>query len=280
MNSAQDVDMQLMRTLSDIMLLNRDNGRRFEITDRIDKINALLWNSRWRRVNAQGIFHLFAAKPLKEIDKPVILVSSHIDCHKNISSCFTKFEENGLMLGTYDNCITNAAILQLMLNDRLPDNVVVAFTGDEEEESRGAKQVCRYLQGLKQKIAAAAVLDVTDQGWEQQADFTVENNFWSDPLGRHVIESAEKLPASWYFVPEDVENVPSYIKNERVILIEAECDESWDYDEFDLQCFSFCLPVCGPMHSDSGVLARRDGFVKYTEALEYILGSLAQFDDN
>ena len=51
--------------LGRIMRLNRDNGERFTRTDRLDEIQRLLWDSRYRRVNPQGLFHLYAKRPLK-----------------------------------------------------------------------------------------------------------------------------------------------------------------------------------------------------------------------
>ena len=52
---------------------------------------------------------------------------------------------------------------------------------------------------------------------------------------------------------------------------EADEDESWEYDEADLPCFSFCLPTRGEMHSDEGILARVASFRRYTEVLERLL---------
>ena len=58
---------------------------------------------------------------------------------------------------------------------------------------------------------------------------------------------------------------------EAVIFEEAEADESWEYDEQELPCFSFCLPVCGDMHSDEGVYVRKESFSMYIEALKELV---------
>ena len=179
--------MQILEILEQLMVPNRDNGSSFTDTQRIDKIKRLLWNSPYRCVNSAGLFFLFASKPLEELENPV-LISSHIDCVESITRFFVEDAGEDLLLGTFDNGITNAAATFLMLEGKLPENVIIAFTGDEEDESRGARQVVRYLEGLQRTPVATIVLDVTDMGWEQAAPFTVENNFFSIDLGEKVVE--------------------------------------------------------------------------------------------
>lgn len=267
--------MDFFDILEYVMVPNRDDGSRFTQTDRIERIHELLWNSRYRRVNPDGLYLLYALKPLKQIERPVVL-STHIDCVPAMTRLFTEDRGDGFIRGTYDNAITNAAVLWLMLENRLPDNVLVAFTGDEEEDSRGAVQLVRDLSRVGKKPAVVAVLDVTDMGWEEAADFTIENNFWTADQGRHVIAAAMGSRGSWRFVPEDEDEIPAYVPREFVIPEEAEPDESWEYDEQDQPCFSLCLPVCGPMHSSQGVLARKNSCLRYLEALEQIARAMAE----
>ena len=101
--------------LERVMRLCRDNGQRFTRTDRLDEIQRLLWDSQYRRVNPQGLFHLYAKRSIEEIEGPVVLVSSHVDCENGITRCFCEDAGNGLLRGTFDNAATNAAILSLML---------------------------------------------------------------------------------------------------------------------------------------------------------------------
>lgn len=100
------------------------------------------------------------------------IVSSHIDCERGISKCFSSFEDSDTMCGTYDNAITNAAIISAMLTDQLPDHVLVAFTGDEEVDSKGAKHLLKFLQTKDIRIKVIVVLDVTDMGWTENAEGT------------------------------------------------------------------------------------------------------------
>ena len=262
----------IVTVLGQVMRLCRDDGERFTDTGRLDEIQRLLWDSRFRRVNPQGLFHLYAARPLDELPRSVVLVTSHADCATGISRCFCEEAGKGLLRGTFDNAATNAAILSLMLEGTLPENVLVAFTGDEEAESRGIAETVRFLRSRKIGIDLAVVLDVTDMGWEEQAGFTVENDFWDDSCGERVIERIGKLSEEWRFVPEDPENVPPYVPPERVIPCESEPDESWALAEMEVPCFSLCLPIRGFMHSDRGALARRSSFPAYRAALAALLG--------
>lgn len=261
--------------LKRISVLNRDNGEKFTDTARLDVIASLLWDSRYRRVNPQGLYHLYAVRPLTEYREPVVIISSHVDCEKNISRCFTKESENGFLKGTYDNSITNAAVLSLMLREELADHVLIAFTGDEERGSKGAKQLAKYLKRKGVRVSCVIVLDVTDMGWKEKADYTIENNFWGEELGRSVASCIQKISkessSTWRFVPSDTGKIPSCILPEAVIFEEAEADESWEYDEQELPCFSFCLPVCGDMHSDEGVYVRKESFSMYIEALKELV---------
>lgn len=258
--------------LGRVMRLCRDNGKKFTDAGRLDEIQRLLWDSRYRRVNPQGLFHLYAAKPLDRVGDSVVLVTSHVDCAASISRCFCEDAGNDLLRGTFDNAATNAAVLSLMLEDALPDRVLVAFTGDEEENSRGIAQAVNFLRSGGIDLDLAVVLDVTDMGWDEHAGFTVENDFWDAARGGEVIERIERLESEWRFVPEDPDGIPSYVPRERVIYEVAQPDESWELDDMDVPCFSLCLPVKGNMHSDRGVLARRASFAAYRAALKAILG--------
>ena len=261
----------LMSVLEKLTVLNRDNSYLFTNTERLDAIASLLCASPYKKTEAHGLYHLYSRKPVSEIDVPVIIVSTHVDCERHITKCFTTRKENGNLLGTFDNAITNAAIVYLMLLGNLPENVLVAFTGDEEESGRGAKDICRFIQKNDLDVLNVFVLDVTEEGWKTEADFTVENDFWDDDVGKKVVELANQTGYSWNYVPGDPDDIPEYIPKEGIIDVEAYEDESWEYDEADLSCFSLCLPSNGDMHSNAGILVRESSFRRYTEVLEKML---------
>ena len=261
--------------LHKICVMNRDNGRTFTCCDRLNVIEEVLQDSKYRRIDAQGLFYLYAQRPLQTIEERIIVISTHVDVQRRITKCFSS-EENDRLLGTYDNAITNAAVLSLMINDRLPENVVIAFTGDEEESCGGARQLSAYFKSMG-KQPLIIVLDVTDMGWEEGDCFTVENNFWTETTGRSVISAVSGEPAfreRWHFVPSDVDEIPDYVSPSRRIDTEAEPDESWEYDEQEMECFSLCIPVSGEMHSDRGVIVLRESYENYIKALALIVEKL------
>ena len=255
--------------LTQINVLNYDNGKKFTRTDRLDAICELLWNSSYRRINANGLFHLYSKVPLSELPDELIVISSHVDCQRQITKCFSKDYDDDLMQGTFDNSLTNAMTVSLMLEDALAMNVVVAFTGDEEEDSTGAADVAAFFRNLHKKIKVI-VLDVTDMGWREGCAFTIENNFWSDTTGKVVSRLSAESGYPWRFVPSDPYEIPAYIPNKYVIGQEAEPDESWEYDEHKVECFSLCIPTKGEMHSDDGVLVRKDSLAPYMKILSLL----------
>ncbi len=267
--------MEFIDILKELMVPNRDDGNVFKDTERIEKINTLLWNSKYKRANVSGLFALYSIKPVECIENPV-LISSHIDCVTQITDFFVKDFNEELLLGTFDNCITNAVVTYLMLNKKLDDNVIVAFTGDEECDSNGASRVVEYLTRKNKVPKATIVLDVTDMGWN--SSFTIENNFWSEAIGKRIINTVESIESSWKFVPSDLLDIPDYVGKEFLIREEAEEDESWMYDEYSWECFSFCLPTKGPMHSNLGVYARKEGVFEYIEALEKVVNDIVRYE--
>lgn len=264
--------MELIDILKRMSVINRDNGKRFIQTDRLDTISSLLWNSSYRRINSDGLFHFYSKRPIEQlVNESIVVVSSHVDCERGISNCFTSVVDNNIMRGTYDNAITNASIIFAMLTEQLPDQVLIAFTGDEEVDSKGGKHLLKFLRSKSIEVKVIVVLDVTDMGWMENADFTIENNFWNDIVGSKIIGIADSSSYNWRFVPSDVGTIPQYVSSDYVIMEEAEEDESWYYDEEKQQCFSFCLPVYGEMHSDDGVLVRKEAFYNYSEMLVKLL---------
>lgn len=265
---------RLSTVLQQVSVLCRDNGYVFTNTERLDAISSLLRGSTYQRIEADGLFHMYSRKPVSEIHGPVMVVSSHVDCEYHITKCFAKFQQDDMLLGTFDNSITNAAIVYLMLAGRLPDCVLIAFTGDEEQSGRGTKDVIRFIRNNKLKVLNVFVLDVTEEGWSSRADFTIENDFWDDDFGKKIIDLAERTGFPWKYVPGEPDSIPYYIPKERIVNVEAYEDESWEYDEADIPCFSFCLPTKGEMHSDDGILARVQSLNRYTEVLERMLNTL------
>ena len=224
----------------------KDNGECFTVTDRVAVVESLLENTDYKPVARKPLALLYAKRGLGEGDR-VLLISSHIDCVYN--SCFCNDDGDSLR-GTFDNSFTNAAVLWNMLQNNFPDNVVVAFTGNEESDSQGAVQTVVALGQMGCEVAAALVLDVTNEGWESGALFTIENDLGIDILtGYNIISSLEQYGGRFAFKHN------------------ALPDESWDYADYGIPSLTLCVPVGGELHGDAGVLLRKDSALEYCKVL-------------
>ncbi len=224
----------------------KDNGKDFLVTDRITAIECLLKETPYNLIAREPLALLFARRMPQEGEK-VVLISSHIDCVYN--SCFCS--ENGEFFhGTFDNSFGNAAVLWCMINGVLPENAVVAFTGDEEKESAGAVQALLALGRMGCTISSVIVQDVTNEGWESGALFTIENDSGFDILQAYnIVSSLEPYSGKFAFRHN------------------AEPDESWDYAEYGIPSLTLCAPVGGNLHGDEGVLLRRESVAVYCKVL-------------
>ena len=230
----------------------KDNGERFTVTDRVAVIEHILEKTDYKLLSRQPLALLYAKRPVCEGDR-VLLISSHIDCV--YSRCFSA-DEGDCLRGTFDNSFTNAAVLWAMINNTLPDNVVVAFTGNEESDSQGAVQTVVALGQMGCEVASALVLDVTNEGWESGALFTLENDLGIDILtGYNVVSSLEKFDGRFAFKHN------------------ALPDESWDYADYGIPSLTLCVPVGGELHGDAGVMLRKESALEYCNVLS-LLASL------
>ena len=143
-----------------------------------------------------------------------------------------------------------------MLRGELDESVLVAFTGDEEKDSAGAIEIMQVLGRMECLVGKALVLDVTNEGWEDEAAFSIENDHGFDIItGYHIVGLLQASGTSCVFVHE------------------AEPDETWEYSKGSssdlpgIPCLSLCLPVCGNMHGDDGVLLRKSSVIPYEDIL-------------
>ena len=230
--------------LKTVTVNSKDDGERFLTFDRINAIKALLKDTDYQLLREGKLFLLYGKRPLA--GEEIVLISSHIDCV--YAQCFCE-EEGNCYKGTFDNSLTNAAVLYHMLKGNFHDRVVIAFTGDEEKDSGGALEVINYLINQTECIVRCAlVTDVTNEGWDAGAPFSVENDLGIDLFTAHQI--VELLSPYLY----------SYVHA-------AEPDESWDYDSVHFPTLTLCAPVLGDMHSDEGTLARKAAMPIYCEVL-------------
>lgn len=224
----------------------KDDGTQFILPDRIEAIESLLKNTPYTLIAREPLALLFAKRVPQECEK-IVLISSHIDCV--YSSCFCD-DADGCWRGTFDNSFGNTAVLWCMMNDMLPENTVVAFTGDEERDSNGAVQALLALGRMGCTVSVAIVQDITNVGWERGALFTIENDSGFDLMQAYdLVASLEPYSGKFAFRHD------------------AEPDESWDYAEYGIPCLTLCAPVGGNLHGDEGVLLRKESAAEYCKVL-------------
>lgn len=246
--------MDLSSLLQLVTVDCKDNQHTFTSKERIYAIQKILDRSSYNLLHEGKLCYIYGKKPIQ--GESVVLISSHIDCVYDRLFCRDYSED--LVQGTFDNSLTNACVLKNMLDDVFADNVIVAFTGNEEEDSEGAKEVMRIMSKWNTTITTAIVLDITEEGWEKQCPFTIENDLGIDIFKAHRI----------------VELLKQY-KEEMEFVHEAEPDESWEYDENDIPCFSLCVPILGDMHSNKGVLVRKGDLPIYCKIMTVLANGLA-----
>ena len=242
-------------------------------TEKLDIIDSFC-KEKDRLLGRCSVLYCNNLEQLKE-QEDIIVLSSHIDLVPEITAPHCVFYVGKeAMRGTFDNTITNAAVLNLLIENRLPDNVVVSFTGDEETgRCTGAKETIQILTSLgfsKQHIHPIA-LDVTYEGFrieieDQPVCFTVENVRYEDS---HLIKIANELyKEDFPFIcaPKD-----AYPKGTKAICRgnHSLYDEAVAYQDLVDKGVSICLPVGkGSMHSNKGVEADEQVYFGYMEVLQ------------
>lgn len=322
----KDSAVELARKMS---IPSYSNGVEFVTLDRLNAAEEEIRDSKYCHFVDGKIFRLYSQKKIEDIKGKILLISSHADClqEKPVFERASK-DHQKRMIGIFDNSITNAACLYLMKYCDLPENVVFAFTGDEEssDETRtilgkigldyqktnsflkkfrndegldyddevdmmGAYSVCKFLKE-KNKNFNTIVLDCTYSAFDDNADFTLENDFIYnkdiDWLNR-ILQCFSNIDMKWKFIPADEnqkeENIDEYVKSKYIIdkiSVEQMCydegeiekawdDESYEYDARDISCISLCLPCdADDMHSNKGFGIRRKNYYNYIKIL-YLL---------
>lgn len=263
---------------------NRDNGKMFDVEKkfRLNRIELELEGSPFKECKAEKIYYAYAQVPFEELGEEIIIVSSHVDLHKSTKEYFS-IEEEEYLLGTYDNSITNAALVTLAKTKTLPKNLVVVFTGDEEGKSHGAKKFCDYINNELHKKAKCIVLDVTEEAYGE-AVFSIENTFWKwkKRWGERILDWAKNQDKEWRLVyaeddKTDLEEKKLFKTIPKNNLKEVEIigeDETKKYKKNKIRCFSFCLPVSPEtedLHSSEGMRVYQDSYFLYIDALYDLL---------
>lgn len=254
--------IRLHDLVADLTVPCTDNGHRFTQNARLLRIQSALKESGYRLFGEMPLAYVYCQKEYS-VEKPTILISTHID--SLYIEYFTNLGENEIV-GTFDNSATNAVAVYLMINNRLPPQVLVAFTGDEENQSVGADQTIQILQNKGpsfRNLELVITLDITEESFGK-SHFTIENYFVNKQNGDSLLKFTRQRELKKYIM--EILDRPVVIKN-------AEPDESWKYDEYDLNCLTLCLPcrlLGADMHEDCGVAILTESFDAYATSLERI----------
>lgn len=251
-----------------------DNGHSFTRTDRISVLERLIADTNYLPFGKSPLALIYQHPEFSE-NLPLIMVSTHID---SLYDQYHSSMSDGEFLGTYDNSITNAAILHLMQQQSLSPQVMIAFTGDEEHQSRGADQVVALLKNHATSPltpSIVVVLDVTEEAYGDDF-YSIENLF----IGSSPTNTTPSFPD----VSSFLNTIKKALANQNPhCVINGAPDESWQYDEHDLHCFAYCLPcrtITGDMHDDDGVYVKESAVIEYTTTLEHLLNHLTLTQPN
>ncbi len=245
---------EILSILQQVTVDCKDNGERFIVEHRIKAIESLLSNSNYQLLHRGKLCYIYGKKPVN--GESIVLVSSHIDCVYD--KLFCKELENGLIQGTFDNSITNSCVLHCMLTDTLSENVIIAFTGDEEHDSGGTKEVMDILNQWQVNVEMAIVTDTTEAGWESDCPFTIENDYNIDILtGYRIIETLKEIDSDYEYIHQSLP------------------DETWDYAEQNIPCFSLCLSVQGELHSNKGCITKQSSLPIYCQVLSLLCNMIS-----
>jgi len=263
------------RQASALALPCADDGRRWTRTERFDAITAAVAGTAYSLFGKSELAFVYGHSGYSQ-NEPTVLVSTHVD------SLYDKYfaRKVGTELhGTFDNSATNGVVVELMRQGALPPQVLVAFTGDEEQDSRGADQALEILSngGLFSRLELVIVLDLTEEAYGKAA-FTLENLFVESNHGDALLSFPRKRALESYLTdilngggsPGRKKPASEPSRPGPVVVTNAEPDESWQYDEHGLNCFSLCLPCLpldGDMHSDLGVAIQLTAFEQYAHTL-------------
>jgi hypothetical protein len=276
--------------LSEMAEINRSDKRDFTVSERLAVIRRLLEKTSYQETRFPNV-SMWSKVPLASLPEDVILVSSHTDVVESIEKCSSRLNDDGLLHGTYDNLGTNAAEVILMREEDLPENIVFAFTGDEETgRCMGAKNAAGMLHEIGKKPVCIA-LDVTYEGFDDDRLYSLEN--LTGGSGENAQEFIDKIAETalacepdgvqtFCFVRASDKAIPSKFDRDNEACVSGYMesskgmyDEAFAYRDVGFPSASVCLPCDGSMHSESGLDVKQPVFEGYVLSLTSLLCELS-----
>lgn len=277
--------MEIKEILERIALPARSGKKGFKNTEKLEAIEQLLkeQNSPYILIHKSKHAWIFGQKPM-ESNQSTLLVSTHSDIVDGIQKPFSEYqEEEKYFKGTYDNLGTNAACVNLMLNEPLSKDVYFSFTADEETgRCNGANYSLLYTKTTTGKEPIIFALDVTEEGYDNDRLFTIEGLHAKSEAFRqkmlHIFMETEGEEQSFEVVPlkknDDNSSLPKSYRSNSVTMY----DESVFYAKQNCNSCSLCLPGEGSMHSDSGFYVKEAVMKGFSLSLAANILAFTQID--
>ena len=262
---------EILKKISSVPCRNDKNGftdkRRLEVID--DCLNTT--NNPYRIIHDGNFSRIYSKVPKEMLREEIIVISSHVDVVKSIKDekMFSELNKETLQ-GMYDNAATNSACVIAMLVHNLPENVVFAFTADEETgRCNGAKEVGKFFRSRGIKIFPIA-LDVTYEA-TPTALYSIENLYLPDSFlkwyGNKLIDIDKATKFSGKFVPIKSSEI-CFLPKEYISQNTSWFDEASAYHREKYNSYSFCLPLKGgDMHGNEGCSMKGKVFEGYILSL-------------
>lgn len=202
-------------------ILKRINLSEKEIRKEIKK---LLKDSDWQKICED---YLLIYNNQDDKINNIFLISCHIDSVFKKREFFIR-KEGKEIIGTLDNSGSLAILLKAMLEKRLPKNVYVSFTSDEENNCRGARETIKFLKkkNIFERLSLVIVMDISANA-DFSKDVSIENYYLKREELRKIENILKKNKIRFYKIP----------------VGEALPDETEIYHKYKLKTFTLCLPV-------------------------------------
>jgi len=211
--------------IADMKKLRDDDTNRtfWETSACSDAIKTFLTDTSYQCVEEEG-FLLFHRKDFTEYRDEMRLFSVRLD----------RCEMPGI-----------AALIHLMQNNELADSVMVAFLKPTEDKGQAVQRLVKLLRKAK-KTFRAVVLDVTNTGWDERCDFTVESCFLTQRMYKNLVSALHGGRNKWKIIPEDRQMLKGILFSEEYFTANApRKNDCAYYRECGIHCFGFCLPAEG-----------------------------------
>lgn len=224
---------KLITIFNEINLPCRDDGKKFTDFRKITRIKTLLKQFVCEEGNLYRFFYRNKSTNL--------ILATHIDCVYNKTYC--KTTKKGFF-ATLDNSLTNAiAIYCVIKYPKVFKNVGILFTGNEEDESKGAREFSQKLNDECFVLNMDVTCGSTSCPRFENALSALNKNFWN------YLEKKEKN----FFIDSSFSD-----------------DDYREFAKATNNTISYCIPILPKNESKNWMHDDEGQFVEYVAIKKYI----------